>query len=273
MFFCVSLFVCLATGSRAQAIHSPIHAGRPHPGVYDPNFLDAFSFTGNQAALASSRNIMAGIFSTRKFLLEELACTDAALSFPVAGGGMGFQILYFGFSQYNESELGVSYGRKLGKFLDLGIQFNYYTTQITGYGHAQNFHGELGMILHLSENLHAGIYIYNPAGTKLNNMSNETLASVFKTGIGYEVSTRAYLQLDLIKEVDLPIDADASLHLIFGENLFCGLGIQTNSFSPYGWAAWSWKKIRIGISVSHHQQLGFTPGIYLESGVPDPIKK
>ncbi|MFI5156588.1 MAG: hypothetical protein ACHQEM_10395 [Chitinophagales bacterium] len=270
---CVVLFLCLEGAISSQVIHSPINSSRPNPGVYDPNFLDAFSFTGNQAVLAYSRKLMAGIYSSRKFLIDELEYTNAALSFPAASGGIGFQITHFGFSQYNESELGISYGRKLGKLIDLGIQFNYYTIQITGYGHAHNMHAELGLILHLSDHLHAGIYVYDPAGIKLNGLSNESLSSIFKTGIGYEVSAQAYFQLDLIKEVDQPIDADASLHLILTENLFCGLGIQTNSFSPYGWAAWSWKKLKLGISVSHHPQLGFTPGIYIEMGAPVPKKQ
>ncbi len=273
MVFCAVLFLCLPVRALAQVIHSPINSSRPNPGVYDPNFLDAFSFTGNQAALACSRNLMAGIYSSQKFLIEELEYTGAALSFPAAGGGMGFQIMHFGFSQYNESGFGLSYGRKLGKLVDLGIQFNYYHISITGYGHAQNIHAELGLILHLSDHLHAGLYVYNPAGIKLNGMSNESLASIFKTGIGYEVTGQAYFQLDLIKEEDQPIDADASLHLFLTENLFCGLGIQTNAFSPYGWAAWSWKKLKIGLSVSHHPQLGFTPGIYFEAGTNAPKKK
>jgi hypothetical protein len=251
---------------QGQAIHLKTNAAGLHAEVYQKDFADAFSFSENQALLASSRHFVGGIYSERKYLIEELQYVTGSLSFPALTGGMGFLVRYFGFSGFNESNVGISYGRPLGKWMDIGIQFNYHFVEVSGYGSAFSINGELGIIIHLSENLHAGLRIYNPGGSKWSGNSNEKLAASFKTGFGYVITSEFYLQLDLIKEEDQQADIQAAIRCQFANKFFGQLGIQANDFSPFGEAGWGWKKMRIYITVSHHPQLGFTPGMSIQFG-------
>ena len=249
-----------------QAIHSRTNAAGLHAGVYQKDFIDAFSYCENQALLASSRHFVSGIYSERKYLLDELQYVVGTVSFPALAGGIGLQLQYFGYSVYNESNLGVSYGRQLGKWLDIGIQFNYHFLKISGYGSAFSVNGELGIIFHLSDNLHVGLSIYNPGGSGWNGSSGEKLGASFKTGFGYVITNEFYLQLDLVKDEDQQADVQAAIRCQFADRFFGTLGMDANEFSPFGSAGWGWKKMRIYFTVSHHPQLGFTPGISLQFG-------
>jgi hypothetical protein len=93
---------------------------------------------------------------------------------------------YYGFSDYNESQIGLAYGRKLGSKVDVGVQFNYNAIRISSYGNSSAVNFEIGTVLHLTERLHAGVHVYNPAGGKFGKNQQEKLASVYTAGVGYE---------------------------------------------------------------------------------------
>ena len=264
-------FLLPAFGLLAQAIHTRVGALGLHTNVYQKDFADAFSFTGNQALLASAQQFVAGVYTEKKYLLEELGFAASAFSFPGLGGGFGIEIQYSGYSGYNESALGIFYGKRLEKWADIGIQFNYLFLNAAGYGSAFSINGALGMILHLSDHLQFGLSMYNPGGSRWSGVSDEKLAASFKIGCGYEISNEFYLELDLIKEEDQPADIEAAIHFQASQ-FFGNLGIEANDFSPFGQAGWGWKKMRLYISVSHHPQLGFTPGLSLQFGNYCPKK-
>ena len=260
------IFLLFGFSSPGQATHIRTSAAGLHAGVYQQEFADAFSFTTNQALLASSRHMVTGLYSEKKYLIDELSFMAAVLSFPAMNGGIGLQLQYFGFSFYNESKLGLSYGRHLGKWVDIGVQFNYHFLVVAGYGSAASVNAELGFIFHLSDHLQAGLSIYNPGGSYWSGASVERLAASFKSGCGYQISNEFYLELDLIKEENQAADVQASLRCQFANQFFGGLGMEANDFSPFGWGGWGWKKWRIYLTVSHHPQLGFTPGLSLQFG-------
>jgi len=84
--------------------------------------------------------------------------------------------------------------------------------------------------------------------------------------VGYEATDEVYFAIEMIKEEDRHFNANAVIHYAFSKSFFAGLGILSSTASPYGWAGWAWKDLRIDITVSHHPQLGFTPGIKLLFG-------
>ena len=160
----LALFLLNINWCAAQIIHSPIKANYIQTGAYSNNFTDAFSFTNNQAALISQKETSAGIYSERRFSLQELSNYTAAIAIPTNAGGFGIQTNYFGFSDYNESQIGIAYAKKLGRFINIGVQFNYYSIHISEYGNANTTNFEIGFIIHPTEKITAGFHVYNPIG-------------------------------------------------------------------------------------------------------------
>jgi hypothetical protein len=262
--FCqLALFLFLTIHSPAQTIHSPVKPGYIQFGAYSRNFSDVFSFVSNQAALSSLKQGGAGVYSGRRFFLKELNLSTLAIAVPVKNGGIGFQAIYFGFSDYSESQLGIAYAKKLGSLVDIGVQFNYYMVRISGYGNAGAVNFEIGMLFHPTEKFHLGFHVYNPAGGGMGKNSNEKLASIYQAGMGYEVSDQLFLSTEIVKEENKPVNINAGLQYVFAGTFFMRAGIATQPASPFAGAGLRWKLFRLDITVDYHPQLGFSPGLLL----------
>jgi len=247
----------------AQILRRPVAGAYTGFGAYSINHVDVFSFTANQASLAQLKNISAGVYGERRFLLNELNNYTAAIGLPAATGNFGLKANYSGFSDYNETALGLAYGRKLGNKVDIGAQFNYHGTRITGYGNASAISFELGTIFHITEKLHAGVHTNNPVGGKFGKGQLEKLSSVYSFGIGYDASEKFLISTEIQKEEDQPVNVNAGIQYKFLPQLLARAGVSSATSSLWLGLGLTIKPFRLDISAGSHPQLGITPGLLL----------
>ena len=247
----------------AQSLRKPIAASYIGLGAYSTDHVDVFSITSNQAALAQIKEPSLGVYGERRFMLAPVNMYSALLAHPTSRGNFAFQADYFGYKNYNESQLGVAYARHVGSKLDLGIKFNYYSFRIPGYEGSSAVNFEIGAIAHLTDKLNAGIHFYNPVGGILSKSDHEKLSSIYKFGIGYEASERFFISAEIVKQEDVPVNVNAGVQYNFDKQFFARFGIATETGSPYAGAGISWSNFRIDISASYHPQLGVSPGLML----------
>lgn len=227
---------------------------------YSKNHSDAFSFTHNTAALAQQKSLTAGVFAESRYLLNDLNLYSGAINIPTKQGNFGLAMDYFGNPGFTEYQMGLAYARSLGVNLDLGVQFNYYGYRVPGYQQAGTFTFQLGAIAYLTDQVSAGIQVYNPVGGYLSKKDNEKLASQYQFGISYEPSESIIVSGAIVKEEDKNINVIAGIFYQFDKRFFARAGIQTENSSPFGAAGISFGDFRVDLSVSYHQQLGFSPG-------------
>jgi hypothetical protein len=231
--------------------------------AYSVQQNDPLSFTGNQAALATTKHTGIGVFGERRFMLKETSVYTLGAAVPTRLGNFGIQINYAGFKNFRENKIGLAYARKLGKLIDVGVQFNYYGYKIPVYGNASAINFEIGAILHLTDKLNAGLHVYNPVGGNLGKNSGEKLASSYKAALGYDASDRFFISMEIIKEEDKPVNVIAGLQYQFAKQFFAKAGFISESTTAYAGAGVAWKNLRLDISSSYHPQLGFSPGLLL----------
>jgi len=224
---------------------------------------DPLSFTGNQAALAQVKSAGIGVFGERRFMLSETSVYTLGASLPTRLGNFGIQLNYAGFKNFNENKIGLAYARRLGKLVDIGVQFNYYGYRIPSYGNASTINFEIGAMLHLTDRLNAGIHVYNPVGGKLGKNSDEKLAASYKFGLGYDASDRFFISSEIIKEEDKAVNVIAGMQYHFAKQFFVKAGFISESTTAYAGAGVAWKNLRVDISSGYHPQLGFSPGLLL----------
>lgn len=258
---CFLLILFVSGTLQAQILRRPVAAPYLSLGAYGTHNSDAFSFSSNQAALAQANNVQAGVYAERRFLLEELSLYTAAVTLPTSSGNFGFTTGYYGFTDYNETQIGFAYARKLGKIVDAGVQFNYYGIKLNGYGSASAFNFEAGTILHLSEKLNAGFHVFNPAGGKIGKNEDEKLASVYAFGTGYEASDKFFVSTEIEKEENKPVTINAGIQYHFLPAISARAGISTATSTWYFGLGIKLKSLRIDVTSSYHPQLGVTPGI------------
>lgn len=266
--FTIFLVVWNAPGAAAQSLRYPL--AQPYTGLsaYSIRQNDALSFTGNQAALAQLTTAGIAVFGERRFMLKETSSYTLGVSVPTRLGNIGLQLNYAGFKDFNESRIGLAYAKPLGKVVDVGAGFNYYGYRVPSYGNASTVNFEIGLMMHLSDRLNAGMHVYNPVGGRLGKKSTpgtttEKLASAYKLGFGYDASDRFFIASEIIKEEDKPVNVIAGFQYQFARQFFVRAGFQSETTSVYAGAGVGWKNLRLDISSSYHPQLGFSPGMLL----------
>ena len=225
--------------------------------AYSSRQLNAFSFTGNQAALANINQKGIGIFGEQRFLLATNRSYRLAAVLPTKLGNIGVQLNYAGFKNFNEYRLGLAYARSLGPKAGLGIQFNYYGYRIPGYSSSSGIEVEAGAIFHLTEQLHIGVHGFKPFGGK---NSQDKPASVYKAGFGYDASAQFFAAFEISKEEDKPVNVVAAIQYHFAQLFFARLGFSSSTSTPFGGVGIGWRNFRLDLSVSYHPQLGISPG-------------
>ena len=252
---------CCIIFCKAQTLQKSIATPYIGLGAYSINQTDAFSFTSNQAALASLKNSAAGVYGERRFMLSEFNNYTAVFVIPTSSGNFGLKAGYNGFSDYNQTNFGLAYGRSLGKKIDAGVQFNYTALRVAGYGNASAISFEAGTILHLSDQLHAGIHVSNPVGGKFGKNGQEKLSSVYTFGLGYDASDKFFISAAIEKEEDQPVTIHAGLQYRIIPQLLARIGVSTATTTWWMGLGVPIKTFRIDITASYHPQLGITPGL------------
>jgi hypothetical protein len=251
---------CLALGQSIRYSPGTLYTG---VGAYSHHFTQSFSFLANQAVLGGVSRASAGLYAEQKYGLKELSMYMATAAIPVKGGGLGIALQYAGFSDFNESQVGIAYGKNLGR-VNLGIQCNYNMMRIAGYGNDAAVGFEIGSQWQINSVLVTGIHLVNPIGGRFRNHPDEKLAAVYQFGVGYEVSKQLLLSAEITKEEDRPVNVQAGLqYIVVPDRFFVRTGITTATSSPYIGVGWQWKNCRADVHVRYHPQLGLTPGLLL----------
>jgi hypothetical protein len=249
--------------SLSQTVKSPIAAWYTSSGAYSKNFSDVFSINNNIAALSSIKNFSAAVYGEKRFMLANLGLYSAVLATPTASGNFSLSANYYGYKDYNESEISIGYGRKLNNKIDIGAKLNYFSIYILSYGKASALNFDLGAIFHITEALHSGINIYNPLGSYLGKNTDEKLMPVYKAGLGYDFSSSFFTAFEVIKEQGKSTGIHASFQYKPITQFFARAGIVTSNNLWYAGIGYLYKALRTDFTVSMHQQLGMSPGILL----------
>ncbi len=260
--------------ANAQSLRKPVSASYIGLGAYSMNHLDVFSISSNQAALAQIKNPSVGFYGEKRFLLAETNLYSAIIAVPTKEGNFAFEADYFGYKNYNESQLGIAYARTVGKKLDLGIKFNYYSFRVPGFESPSTVNFEMGVICHFTEKLNAGVHFYNPVGGRLSKTENEKLGSIYSFGMGYEASDNFFISAEIVKQEDLPVNVNAGVQYNFAKQFFARFGIASENETPFAGAGCSWDNFRLDVSASYHPQLGLCPGLmFIMNFKPKQIEK
>ena len=247
----------------AQMARPPVSSAYTRLGAYIISHTDVFSFRTNQAVLSNIQSLTAGVYGERRFLLQDLSLYGFAIALPTPTGTFGANGTYYGNTAYNEAKDGLAYVLKLGDKVSVGAQFNYYTFHIAGYGSATAINAEAGFLIHITEQLHAGVHVYNPTNSKLSKAANEKIPAVYTAGFGFDASDKFHFFSELQKVANENIGVNAGLQYKVSNQLLARGGIASATSTYYIGLGVQLKNLRLDATASLHPQLGLTPGLVL----------
>ena len=237
------------------------------------SFVDFWSTENNPAGLGFLKEWGAGFFYSNPFSQKELAFKSAVFAYPLKKSSLGLSLNQFGFSDFNETKIGISYGKQLGEQLALGIQINRLSTHIgEGYGTRSTITGNVGIIAHINDKITTAAVIINPSRSKRADFDNERYPSILKLGIRYSYSEKVSAFAEIVKDVDFDPDIRIGIEYHIVKHFDLRVGYATDpARSSFGFGI-DLKQFRLDFASSFDSNLGFTPRLSL-SFSPKPKKK
>ena len=266
---CVACLLLIGANAFAGGDNQPIGGRRISLGnAYTGVRGDFWSLYANPAGLAGMKDMQAGVFFERRFLLKELNLGTAAFAMPfktrhVAGINFGG----FGFGGYSETNVAASYAVALLDKLSLGVKMNYLRASIMGYGATGALIVDAGINAQIAKGLTIGFSGYNINQARLNatqiDGNKDQIPSTLSLGMAYQASDKVLLVADVEHQVNFPTSFRGGVEYAILPILkarVCagsapvyfnaGLGLQI-------------KNLDIDWANSYHQVLGYTPSLSL----------
>ncbi|HNU34381.1 MAG TPA: hypothetical protein PKN75_12415 [Bacteroidia bacterium] len=220
------------------------------------------SFT-NQAGLASFDKFAACAFSHNKFLVKELATHGAAVIIPGGkNGAFSGSVLYHGYSYFNQTKVGIGYGKKLSDIISAGIQLDYISTSITeDYGSKSAFTFEMGFIAKITQSLTAGAHIFNPIRAKLADYNDEKIPAIGRFALSYKFNDKCTLLAQSDKDFDHDFSFKSGIEYQIAKPLCIRAGINSKpTLLAFGLGI-NLGDFVIDIATDYHQVLGYSPTV------------
>jgi hypothetical protein len=225
-------------------------------------FRDVNAVFTNQAGLAGVQHVQIGMSAERKFLLNDLQQFSLAVAIPVKSGTFGFSAQRFGFEDFNESKLGIGFGKRLGEKLDIGIQLNYLQQHILEQPNQSAFTVEFGLISNLTKKLKLGFHVFNPIPFSTNYFQKE-LPSVYTLGIGWQLSKNVLYLAEADENLNFQTNLKSGIEYKLIEQFIARCGIQTNPQAFSAGIGYHTKSFYFDFSNVFHPVLGSTPKVSL----------
>lgn len=263
-----SVVFLLLISSLLQAANDNLPVGARSAGMAHASICvdDLWAVQHNQAALASLKNIEAGVFSQIVYPNSKVLMNAVAIASPFKYGVISGSFNRLGFKNlYNETKYGIGYSRQFGKSISAGMQLNYLSTFIgdNNYGKRGTISVEVGFMAEVVKNLKLGVHVFNPTRSKTAQYNNERVPTIIKMGLQYSFSEKVFTTVEVEKDVlNKPILKIGAEYRIVKEIYLRG-GLSTNpSLNAAGFGI-ELKKFNLDFAAAFHPQMGVSPQIGL----------
>jgi len=225
---------------------------------------NVWSNLSNQAGLAEITQLSVGVSTKNSFGIKELSTHVAIFALPVSGGVFGLNVAYTGFELYNETKIGLAFGKKLSKSFNVGIQADYLGIYADGSTNNKNsFTFEIGAQKRLMRDLTLGTHIFNPIAVKLNE--TEVIPTIFKLGLRYDANSKVSVFTETELENGENGILKAGLEYKIIEQLQLRTGFSTNPAKNTFGIGYTLNNIQVDIAINRHQLLGYSPQFSISS--------
>lgn len=226
---------------------------------------DLWNAENNPAGLGFQKQMGGGIAYDSPFLMNQIAYKSAVFAYPTNSGAFGLSIGQFGYSQYSENKLGLSYGQRLSKTFALGVQLNHLSTQIAegAYGSSSALSGTIGLMAKINDEFSLAAVVINPNRAKRSTDQDERYPTLLKVGLAYSFSEKVRLLSEVVKDIDFDASMRVGVEYHAIDILYLRLGYATNpALSTFGFGI-KFKYFQFDFASGFHSTLGFSPKLSL----------
>jgi hypothetical protein len=227
---------------------------------------DVFSIQNNPAAMAFAEQAAVGL-STQNFFMVEggINAYYGAGIIPVKStGAIGISAHYTGDQTFNQTKIGIGYGRKLADQLSVGVQLDYVGTRTGEVGNGQAFTFDIGVLYSPTKTISIGAKAFNPIRAE-NGMDNpEELPAIINAGFSWKPSDKVLFCIEGEQNLDYDLRIKSGLEYRIIDEIYLRGGYISNPSMFTSGIGIKLKTFQLDASAQFHQQLGITPGFGLQ---------
>ena len=240
----------------------PIGGRSAGMGSSSVTLCDFWAVHNNQAGLAGFTSKAVGFYFENRFLMKELSRKVVAVVLPSRSGVFGLNFVNFGSLLYSENKVGLAFARSFGSNFSAGIQLDYINTHLgESYGSHSNVTFEAGVQARLNKNLVLAAHVYNPLNVKLSAETGERIPSIIRLGAAYNFSEKLILAGEVEKNIEYKMQIKSGLEYRVVDKALVRFGVTTNPMTYTFGCGIDRKKLKVDISSTVHQVLGYSPQI------------
>lgn len=215
----------------------------------------------NPAGLAyTGENIQAGATAEQRFGISDLTTANVGAAYGKGLGGFGIQLGSFGFDTYNETRLGLAYGRKLSENFSVGADFVAFATNTEGYASTFDVTFGLGAQLEIIPELSIGARVFSPV--RRERLPGEFLPQLLAIGLRYNPTDQLIFNAEFHQDANRPGRFRGGLEYLPAEEISIRLGVASEATElSFGLGYRVFEKLDISAGAVWHEILGVWPTI------------
>jgi len=160
----------------------------------------------NPAALAGAEKIGFQLLYENRYITKELANKAMNVWFSTKYLNIGASFSHFGYSEYNEMIVGITFARQFGRFR-LGVEVDYYTVFLS---QSKRYRGtvtaQVGTQITVTDNFSLAFNAFNPTFSKVKSeLVENRLPVIFSIGSLYRIKNTVDWLVQLDKEISSPL--------------------------------------------------------------------
>lgn len=254
----VLVFVLLSSFARGQSGYTNLLSGSSALG-------SGSNLWGEMAYPAAMKdlNLAMGVFGERRFMTD-LANYDMVFRFGIGKQPLQLQILREGNSSFSNFTGAVAVSKKIDQNISLALRMGYYLDIAKGYSIRGSPLAGLGAMFRLNNRL---TWAVQADGISSFFSGTGGRYFRFRTGMGYQLSELAQVNIELIREKELPMQAFAGLRYQFSGHLTASFGYAFQLASFLFGISFDHGGIEVQVQSGFHNALGPSAGLSLIYGL------
>lgn len=222
---------------------------------------DVWTLQQNSAGAANIEHAIFALGYEQHYLDPELSTQSAVLGLPVKNHVLGLSFQRYGITEYLEQTAGLALSRSFSDALSISLALKYHQLSIPAYGSGHAFSVDAGMQYNLNDRIRIGSYIYNPGGSRINELSGSNISSGISVGIALLVSDKVLLISDLNKMLDYGMNINMGVEYQIIRQFYLRGGLSANPFKQSGGFGLKYGRFSLDAAVSSHPRLGYSPNL------------
>lgn len=269
VFFLLFLFCfCFQNSVIAFDRHHNIGAKAVGLGQISSSLVDLWAVANNQAAMAFLESPEVGVAYEERLQLKELRIKSLAGVYPLKNRGIvGAYFMHIGDEAYSEVRATLSYAMLLGKYIAVGVGFDYCGISVIGEDEGVSggtVTGELGILVRLFKDLWISSHLYNPFAMKITQHDlDEYIPVLFRVGTRYHFSKTTLLVTEIEKDIAYKTRIKLGVEYTPIKNLELRTGIATQPLEFSLGIGYRFRQLFLNMAFYKHRYLGYTPSIAL----------